>query len=54
MHSVSQLAARRAGMGFHGYRISFRSLPRAGASARDPGWAEVAARSAGFSDVGRE
>ena len=47
-------ARRRAGLGFRGYRISFRVFARAGASARDVEWAEVAARSAGFSWVGRE
>lgn len=45
---------RRAGLGFRGYRISFRVLARSGASARDMEWAEVAARSAGFSPIGRE
>ena len=47
-------ARRRAGLGFRGYRVSFRVFARAGASARDVAWAEVAARSAGFSPVGRE
>lgn len=47
-------ARRRAGLGFRGYRVSFRIFARAGASAQDLEWAEVAARSAGFSWVGRE
>ena len=49
-------ARHRAGLGFRGYRVSFRVFARAGASAsvRDVAWAEVAARSAGFSPVGRE
>lgn len=47
-------ARGRAGLSFHGYRISFRILSRAGAPARDKVWAVVAARSAGFSWVGRE
>jgi len=47
-------ARRRAGLGFRGYRVSFRVFARAGASARDVAWAEVSARSAGFSPVGRE
>ncbi|MDA0139759.1 hypothetical protein [Solirubrobacter deserti] len=45
---------RRAGLGFRGYRVSFRVFARAGASARDIEWAQIAARSAGFSSVGRE
>ena len=44
----------RAGLGFLGYRVSFRVFARAGASASDVAWAEVSARSAGFSPIGRE
>lgn len=47
-------ARRRAGLGFRGYRVLFRVFERAGTSARDMAWAEAAARSAGFSPVGRE
>lgn len=47
-------ARGRAGLSFRGYRISFRVLARAGASARDVEWAQVSARSAGFSWIGRE
>ncbi|MDA0183856.1 hypothetical protein OJ997_26355 [Solirubrobacter phytolaccae] len=47
-------ARRRAGLSFRGYRVSFRIFARAHASARDIAWAEVSARSAGFSWVGRE
>lgn len=47
-------ARRRAGLAFSGYRVSFRVFARAGASEDDLGWAEVAARSAGFSPIGRE
>ena len=47
-------ARRRAGLGFRGYRVSSRVSARAGASVRDVAWAEVAARSAGFSPMGRE
>ncbi len=47
-------ARRRAGLSFRGYRVSFRIFARAGARARDLEWAEVSARSAGFSWIGRE